>query len=274
MYEDVVRHPLSAATANPYTYTVAENVWDIATTMQSLSATVAEQFALVTIALYFTHDGKGPVNSLADIEKSTRYFLDNLRPLVRKTDRVFLLKRTYYFILLGANIQGGSIVQERLWEALLWRVHTINTTEILCPCTMTIGHSAYPLPCRDVQQCLAAASAARLSFDMQPEKSARQMAVQTVGDAELPHIARKLGIPYLSLLPRHIPARVRQLVTPRLARELHCYPLGCARDTLTIALLHPDDQQALERLHQETGMRIFPVLTHPQELQTALELFV
>jgi len=36
----------------------------------------------------------------------------------------------------------------------------------------------------------------------------------------------------------------------------------------------PKDRLALERLHQETGMDIFPILVHPQELQTALKQLV
>ncbi|MFL5626790.1 MAG: hypothetical protein ACJ788_14495 [Ktedonobacteraceae bacterium] len=39
-------------------------------------------------------------------------------------------------------------------------------------------------------------------------------------------------------------------------------------------MLDPQDRLALERLHQETGLDIFPVLTRPQELQTALEQLI
>jgi len=44
------------------------------------------------------------------------------------------------------------------------------------------------------------------------------------------------------------------LVNPKLAQELRYYPLN--------------------RLKQETGLHIFPVLTHPQALQVALEQLV
>jgi hypothetical protein len=40
---------------------------------------------------------------------------------------------------------------------------------------------------------------------------------------------------------------------------------------LTVAMLNPVDHSALDRLKQETGLHIFPVLTHPQALQVALE---
>lgn len=93
-------------------------------------------------------------------------------------------------------------------------------------------------------------------------------------DEELPVLARKLGIPYLSLLPSKLPADITQLVDPKLAHELHCYPLGRERNMLTVAMLNPQDRSALDRLHRETGLHIFPVLTHPQALQTALEQLI
>src|SRR5207245_4871012 len=94
---------------------------------------------------------------------------------------------------------------------------------------------------------------------------------QTTKDDELLALARKLGIPYLLLLPKKPPDRIQQLVNPKLAQELRCYPLGRERNTLTVAMLDPQDASALQRLQQETGLRIFPVLTHPQALQSAWE---
>ena len=77
-------------------------------------------------------------------------------------------------------------------------------------------------------------------------------------------------------LLKHIqnPTDLRQLEEaqlPELAQELHCFPLGCADKTLTVAMSNPQDGQILDRLQKETGMRIFPVLIHPDELKNALE---
>ncbi len=248
-------------------------------------------------------------------EQVTRYLLENLRSLVRKTDRVFLLEDTIYFLLPGANLQGGQIVQSRLWEALLWHVNTIShaeTTEWRSPvsrssCSITIGHSAYPIPCNNIDEFIGAASAVVLRFERQPKRSegpkrrkgrndmevsekdhkgtlpggqvsrsSQQISLLELenADEELPVLARKLGIPYLSLLPSKLPADIKQLVDPKLAHELHCYPLGRERNMLTVAMLNPQDRSALDRLHRETGLHIFPVLTHPQALQTALEQLI
>jgi hypothetical protein len=84
--------------------------------------------------------------------------------------------------------------------------------------------------------------------------------------------ARRLGIPYLAPLPRRVPASVRQAISPHLAHELHCCPIGRARKTLTVALADSRNHRAiLERLERETGLQIFPVLTPAHELQQALE---
>jgi hypothetical protein len=229
----------------------------------------------------------GVGRSRADPYTSTICLLNNLRRLVRKTDVVFLLSHTLHFLLLTANIQGGEIVQTRLWDALLWSVHNTAEGEILHPSSMTTGHSAYPVPCQDIDAFIETASEVRLRATFGAEKAVRktvvrqvptpprpQMPQQNAGDDDFPALARKLGIPYLSLLPRKPPARVQELVNPRLAQELRCYPVGRERNILTVAMLNPQDHATLQRLQQETGLNIFPVLTHPQELQTVLEQLI
>ena len=209
------------------------------------------------------------------------YFLDSLRPLVRKTDVVFLLDTSLHFLLPGANLQGGGIVQSRLWDALLWRIHNSIDREISRPLEIAIGHSAYPSPCHSITECIVAASEVNVSFNFSAarptHKSVGRQAHNTqqpTTEEEWSALARKLGIPYLSLLPKKPPTRVQQLVNARLAHELHCYPVGRERNMLTVAMLNPQDREALQRLQQETGLSIFPVLTHPKELQTALEQLV
>ena len=58
-------------------------------------------------------------------------------------------------------------------------------------------------------------------FDTQSEKEPRKHAEVAQGqqpkdelDPELPVLARKLGIPYLTLLPRKLPQSLRTLLTP------------------------------------------------------------
>jgi hypothetical protein len=265
---------------NAYTYQVVDTVQEVATVMRSLISSRAEYTALVTIRLHFEPTRKISASRQALLEQSTHYFLNCLRLLVRRTDEVLLSDHTFYFLLLDANLQGASTVQERLWEALLWRIHNTTENELLRPRSMTIGHSAYPLPYGDVQRCIDAAQKAKRSFIYHSAKSAHhptttehnQYHQLQIRDGELPALARKLGIPYLSLLPRTLPTRVRRLISPKLAQELQCYPLGYERDTLTVAISDPQDCTVLDRLRQETGLHIFPVLAPLHELQIVLEV--
>ena len=265
-------------TTDEYVFAIIETTSPIIATISDITAMGIAQLAMVTITLRFEQSGKTQAAWHEQSEQTTISLLTALRKMVRRTDSVFLLGDTMYFLLLGANLQGGQIVQSRLWDALLWRIHNSIEGEPVRPQSLMIGHSAYPAPCMDAYEFLEAASEPALRFELIAEKQTRkqlaqqaQSAQQQADEDELPTLARKLGIPYLSLLPRKPPQRVQQLVNPKLAQELRCYPLGRERNMLTVAMSDPQNQSVLARLQQETGLHIFPVLTHPQELQTALE---
>ncbi|MDQ6643753.1 MAG: hypothetical protein M3Y76_04835 [Chloroflexota bacterium] len=269
-------------TASAYTFETVETTATIVARMQHITATQSDRVAVVTITLFFGSDSKtSSSNSLYDDlfthTASTAHFLSSLRQLVRKTDVVFQRDNTLYFLLLGADLQGGQIVQNRLWEALLWRIHNTTDREIVRPLEIAIGHSAYPAPQQDISKCIEAAREVSLHSNFTSERTVRKAIAhqsrntqQATVDEEWPNLARKLGIPYLSLLPKKRPEQVQQLVNASLAQELCCYPVGRERNMLTVAMLNPRDRVVLDRLQQETGLVIFPVLTHPEELQTAL----
>ncbi|MHB8599967.1 MAG: GspE/PulE/PilB domain-containing protein [Ktedonobacteraceae bacterium] len=268
----------TGAKTDEYEFAIIETMSPVVATIQDITAMGISQVAMVTITLRFEQGAKARVIRQESDEQTTITLLAALRKMVRRTDSVFLLDNTMFFLLLGANLSGGEIVQSRLWDALLWRIHHSDEGELVRPQCLMIGHSAYPAPCTDVYEFLVAASQPALRFELFAEKQTRkqlahqaQQTQQQVDEDELSSLARKLGIPYLSLLPRKPSQRVRQLVNPSLAQELRCYPIGRERNILTVAMLDPQDQAALARLQQETGLHIFPVLTHPQELQTALE---
>ncbi len=230
-----------------------------------------KQIGIVVITFQFED-----VRQKTRIIQSMQRLLESLRPLVRKSDTVLLLERSCYFLLDGANQQGARIVQERLWEALLWAVHNMND-ELLRPRCMEAGHSVWPDDLAAPEECLDAARDPSIRFAAQrdeTEQEADSRSASSLKTSELPLLARQLGIPYLSLLPRKLPGRVLRLIRPELAHELRCYPLGRERDMLTVAITDPQDQGIIERLQRETGLRIFPVLTQPEELQNALERLV
>jgi hypothetical protein len=265
------------------TYETVETLNEIIVAAERIVSTGAGQVALVTVQLFYENEEKVNSHRLTRVDYSTGCFLKYLRTLVRKTDSVLRLGHSLYFLLPGASIQGGQSVQDRLWEALLWRVGNLSEREVLPPRRMAIGHSAYPMAHETIDNFITAASKAILRFDLQSEQAVHKPAAARVEqqveivdemEEELPALARKLGIPYLTLLPKKLPQSLQHLVDPKLAQELHCYPLGRERNMLTVAMLNPRDRSTLDRLKQETGLHIFPVLTHPHALQVALEQLV
>lgn len=283
--------PAASHATQQHAYTVVDTIEDIAATIQSLTSVdqsgtpAATRLALVSISLHFKKDLQTTQAFFQkQADQSARYFLDNLRSLVRRTDVVLLMKHSFYFLLLEADEHGGALVRERLWESLLWRVHNASDDDVLRPHSMEIGCGAYPSPHKHALKCIAAARDPELSFSFSPAEAATQQnehsnelpCYDELSElvAPLPVLARRAGIPYLSLLPRTLPTRLRQLINPQLALELQCFPLGRERNTLTVAIANPSDRRALDRLHQETGLHIFPVLAPPHELAIALEELV
>lgn len=260
-----------------FLYETVETLAPVRASLESIHETIQAALVIITV----TYEPEAPAVAA---RHSSAYLLNNLRPLVRKTDHVFLMNHSMYFVLRGANVEGARIVQARLWEALLWRVHNMHESNMSRPCSVTIGHA----DCDEPGRCIEAASAAYQRYDWQVEKQPRKPgrllqhaappaspeSVLEEADSALPALARKLGIPYLMFLPNKLPASLQRLVHPRLANELHCFPIGRERNTLTVAMLDPQDRCALERLERETGLQIFPVLANPQALQHALEQLI
>ncbi len=266
-----------------YTYRFIEKRAQVSEAVSQLSATGSGQIGLVTIHLTYKSAEKNAQTRAVLAEhthESSIYLLQHLRARVRKTDSVFIQQHSMYFVLPGATIQGAQIVEERLWEALLWCAHNMSELHMLRPQTMTIGYSAFPEPQASPDALLTAADkiskrqreqSKRVSLRGRGRCLGKIAPVEQETPEELPQLAKKLGIPYLSLLPHQVPPRLQQVVDARLAHELHCYPVGRARNTLTVAMRDPQDHHALERLQQATGLRIFPVLAHPEALENALK---
>ncbi len=282
MSREVATAPATTVIPQGYVFTCVETETAITTTIQDLYSTGHTEIALVAIhLLYKTAEKHGPMKRRMDdrAEQGVHYVLQNLRTLVRRTDHVFLCGKSMYFVLLAANLQGAEIVEERLWEALLWRVHGMSEQDLPRPESVCIGHGAFPAPQTSPEELLSAVHAASRHFGTRAQRVFQHAGhashagdcTQLDDDEEIPLLAKKLGIPYLSFLPAKPSRRVLQALSARLARELRCYPVGRERNVLTVAMLNPQDHQALERLRQETGLLIFPVLTHPQALDSALK---
>lgn len=81
--------------------------------------------------------------------------------------------------------------------------------------------------------------------------------------------ADEQGVPCVRI-PSDLPATLRRMLSPELARELGAVPIGRTRGVLTVAMRDSADLCALQRLATATGLTIFPVLASPEDLARAL----
>ncbi|WP_052890104.1 hypothetical protein [Thermogemmatispora carboxidivorans] len=289
------------AASSGATYVQVDSLRILAAELRQLLNAGEGRLGVVVITLTFGGQ-RAPAASLGERRaQATCRLLAALRSLVRRTDRVFVLGNRGYVVLPDCDEPGRVAVEERLWWALCSRVRSLQTYELADLTALAVGgrtleraesqnllsvlreaarprrvltaplDSAEPVADNEIDREGLSAQPLPSKQD-QPLAPGRQFSLSSAPTEELLAEARRLGIPYLAPLPRRVPASVRQAISPHLAHELHCCPIGRARKTLTVALADGSNHQAvLERLQRETGLQIFPVLTPPQELQQALE---
>jgi hypothetical protein len=258
---------------------------DIVETITMLSRLGVEQVAIVTIALYFRADSQNPADQRS-IGKSIAHYSRYLGEQIRLLDFILLHQQEstgtpfnsmyvcrLYFLLAGVSNKGAAIIKDQLWETLLRRVRDEEIdTDVRRPEEMAAGCSAYPYPCETIAQSREQACIELVKVQLLPDEPVQNSSYHNA--VTLAQMAQDMGIPYLPFLPPHISTKLRRLITPALAQELRCYPLGRERNTLTVAMVDPCDQQTLARLERITGLRIFPVLADASELRVALERII
>jgi len=83
--------------------------------------------------------------------------------------------------------------------------------------------------------------------------------------------SRRRGIPSMDI-PVNLPKpEVARLIPLEVARELMAVPLAMEEEVLTVAMASPDDRESIETLVEITGYQVFPVLSPPEQLESALE---
>jgi MshEN domain len=85
----------------------------------------------------------------------------------------------------------------------------------------------------------------------------------------LRRMADEQGVPFVRI-PSDLPASLRRILSPELARELGAVPIGRTRGVLTVAMRDSSDLSAMQRLATATGLTIFPVLAAPDDLARGL----
>ena len=172
MSNEIATAPDGEILPQEHAYITIENQAHISEMIRQLSATGSTQVALITVHLSYKSENKHEQSLQAEhVSESSAYLLQNIRSMVRKTDHVFLHQHDLYFVLPGANLRGAMIVEERLWEALLWRAHNMSEQQIPRPLTITIGHGAYPDPQASPEALLKAAAEINKRFNERAERA-------------------------------------------------------------------------------------------------------
>lgn len=90
----------------------------------------------------------------------------------------------------------------------------------------------------------------------------------------LESVGRQMGVPFLALGEREVPARVLALVPAKLIRTRRALPIARLaegrRGPLVVALADPGDLGVLDEISFATGMDVRPVLASERELDLAI----
>jgi type II secretory ATPase GspE/PulE/Tfp pilus assembly ATPase PilB-like protein len=84
-------------------------------------------------------------------------------------------------------------------------------------------------------------------------------------------IARKLGIPYISLRTFRIPPEVLKRIPAAVAQRFQTLPVAEADNALAVAIENPMDMAKLEELRFVVGSKLLPVMASGEEIRAALQ---
>jgi type IV pilus assembly protein PilB len=88
-----------------------------------------------------------------------------------------------------------------------------------------------------------------------------------LGDA----LAEQFGVPFVDLVPQAVNPQVVRLLPERLARQRACVPIGVAGSTMQLAMVAPDDIEAISEAELITGYHVDPVVALESPVQAALD---
>jgi type II secretory ATPase GspE/PulE/Tfp pilus assembly ATPase PilB-like protein len=83
-------------------------------------------------------------------------------------------------------------------------------------------------------------------------------------------IARKLGIPYISLRTFRIPPEVLKRIPAAVAQRFQTLPVAEADNALAVAIENPMDMAKLEELRFVVGSKLLPVMASGEDIRSAL----
>jgi GGDEF domain-containing protein len=209
--------------------------------------------------------------------------LVNVRRTIRSIDHISVHGGASIAVILPDVDQEGA---QTILERVYYSINLLQPETVIPPLKretdITIGIGSYPKPGTSLEDLLYHTGFIAHRIILRPAVTTQLHGTRTIGIPEVilynRHqddendslvAARSNGVPYMQL-PTRIPSRLKQFIPYDLALELRCAPVGRDHNRLTVAMAHPTDIQAIDRLRETTGMTIFPVACEAKALDDLL----
>ena len=209
----------------------------------------------------------------------------NVRRCIRYSDQLLIHDGTGAAIIFPTvDAEGASIILERIYHSVNLLQPETFVPQLKRETDILMGMGSYPKPGASLEELLHYTGLIARRLRLRPSVMAQLRGVkpanvveetlyhwQHEGDEQaLPSYAHASGIPFIQL-PTRLPPRLKQLIPHQLALEVRCAPVGRDHNRLTVAMAHPSDAHDIQRLHEITGMTIFPVSCEANALETLLK---
>ncbi len=206
-----------------------------------------------------------------------------VRRTIRSSDRILVHAGTGVAMILPDVDQEGA---QNILERVYYSINLLQPETVIPPLKretdIIIGIGSYPKPGITAEDLLYYTGFIAHRLTLRPAvttqlRGARPAYLSEVilhyhdHDDENHHLvtARGRGIPFMQL-PTRLPPRLKHLIPYNLALELRCAPVGRDHNRLTVAMAHPTDSHAIDRLREATCMSIFPVAYEVKALDALL----
>ncbi len=206
--------------------------------------------------------------------------LVNVRRTIRSSDRIVVHGGTGVAMILPDVDQAGAY---NILERVYYNINLLQPETVVPPLKretdIMMGIGSYPKPGASLEDLLYHTGFIAHRLTLRPAVTSQLRSTslpeliplnrQRDDEDKFLVAARTRGIPFMQL-PTRLPTRLKQLISYDLAIELHCAPVGRDHNRLTVAMTHPTDARAIDRLRETTCMTIFPVACEAKALDELL----
>jgi hypothetical protein len=210
--------------------------------------------------------------------------LINARRTIRSSDHLVIHAGAGVAMILPDVDQEGA---QTLLERVYYSINLLQPETVIPPLKretdISIGIGSYPKPGNSLEEMLFHTGFIAHRIILRPAVTTQLHGVRSISLSEgilfsSLHeevndslvVARSNGVPYMEKLPMRLAPRLKQLIPYPLALELRCAPVGRDHNRLTVVMAHPTDIEAIDLLHEKTGMTIFPVACEVRALDDLL----